>query len=116
MTEDIGHALCYHRLGSGRAGFASRRRLDRSSVLPELGSTNARYQPAIGATFSTCLVGLRQSLVRFLIEHDLRANASRFVARENRYTLFRIMLLENIDGRETGLGRQAVPEIDRKAD
>jgi len=27
-----------------------------------------------------------------LIEHDLRANALRFVARENRYTLFRIML------------------------
>jgi hypothetical protein len=28
----------------------------------------------------------------FLFEHDLRANAFAFVARENRYTLFRIML------------------------
>jgi len=26
-ADDLGHALCYHLLGSGRAGFASRRRL-----------------------------------------------------------------------------------------
>src|SRR5258708_3125716 len=30
----------------------------------ELGSTNARHEPAIGATFLTRLVGLRRSLVR----------------------------------------------------
>jgi hypothetical protein len=51
MTKDIGHALC---LASSRIrayGIASRRRLDRSSVLLELGSANARYQPAIEATF-----------------------------------------------------------------
>jgi hypothetical protein len=27
-ADDLSHALCYHRHGSGRAGFASRRRLD----------------------------------------------------------------------------------------
>jgi len=48
-ADDLGHALCYHLLGSGRAGFASRRRLDRSSVL-ETGLTRARHEPAIGAT------------------------------------------------------------------
>src|ERR1700736_6035 len=62
-ADDLGHALCYHLLGSGRAGFASRRRLDRSSVL-ETGLTRARHEPAIGATKSTRLVGLRRSLVR----------------------------------------------------
>src|ERR1700730_12323086 len=62
-ANDLGHALCYHLLGSGRAGFASRRRLDRSSVL-ETGLTRARHEPAIGATKSTCLVGLRRSLAR----------------------------------------------------
>src|SRR5467141_1943034 len=48
-ADDLGHALCYHLPGSGRAGFASRRRLDRSSVL-ETGLTRARHEPAIGAT------------------------------------------------------------------
>src|SRR5216683_652309 len=62
-ADDLGHALCYHLLGSGRAGFASRRRLDRSSVL-ETGLTRARHEPAIGATKSTRLVGLRRSLAR----------------------------------------------------
>src|ERR1700738_1791330 len=62
-ADDLGHALCYHLLGSGRAGFASRRRLDRSSVL-ETGLTRARHEPAIGATKSTCLVGLRRSVAR----------------------------------------------------
>src|SRR5216684_3054750 len=37
----------------------------------ELGSTNARHEPAIGATFLARLVGLRRSLVSFLFEHDL---------------------------------------------
>src|ERR1700720_518243 len=60
-ADDLGNALCYHLLGSGRAGFASRRRLDRSSVL-ETGLTRARHEPAIGATKSTRLVGLRRSL------------------------------------------------------
>jgi hypothetical protein len=32
------------------------------------------------------------SRFRFLFSHDLRANVSAFVARENRYALFRIML------------------------
>src|SRR6266481_1936429 len=63
-ADDLGHALCYHLPGSGRAGFASRRRLDRTSVL-ETGLTRARHEPAIGATKSTRLVGLRRSLVRF---------------------------------------------------
>src|SRR6266852_6313026 len=62
-ADDLGHALCYHLLGSGRAGFASRRRLGRSSVL-ETGFTRARHEPAIGATKSTRLVGLRRSLAR----------------------------------------------------
>src|SRR6266850_3677366 len=62
-ADDLGHSLCYHLLGSGRAGFASRKRLDRSSVL-ETGLTRARHQPAIGATKSTRLVGLRRSLAR----------------------------------------------------
>jgi Cupin len=39
----------YHPPGSGRAGFAPRRRLDHL-VSTELGSTKARHQPAIGAT------------------------------------------------------------------
>src|ERR1700726_4946691 len=64
-ADDLGHALCYHLLGSGRAGFASRRHLDRSSVL-ETGFTRARHEPAIGATKSTRLVGLRRSLARYL--------------------------------------------------
>src|SRR6266700_3128960 len=63
-ANDLGHALCYHLPGSGRAGFASRRRLDRSSVL-ETGLTRARHEPAIGATKSTRLVGLRRSLASF---------------------------------------------------
>src|SRR5947209_8385941 len=61
-ADGLGHVLCYHPPGSGRAGFASRRRLDRSSVPTEPGSTRARHEPAIGATISTCLVGLRRSL------------------------------------------------------
>src|SRR6266436_2200460 len=40
------------------------RRLDRSSVL-ETGLTRARHEPAIGATKSTRLVGLRRSLASF---------------------------------------------------
>jgi hypothetical protein len=38
--------------------------------------------------------GFDESSSRFgsLIEHDLRANAFAFVTRENRYTLFPIML------------------------
>src|SRR5258705_14022842 len=60
-ADDLGNVLCYHPLGSGRAGFASRRHLGRSSVL-ETGLTRARHQPAIGATKSTRLVGLRRSL------------------------------------------------------
>src|ERR1700720_3145275 len=59
-ADDLGNALCYHLLGSGRAGFASRRRLDRSSVL-ETGLTRARHEPAIGATKSTRLVGLSEA-------------------------------------------------------
>src|ERR1700680_3842586 len=47
-------------------GFASCRRLDRSSVPSELGYTKARHEPAIGATSLTCLVGLRRSLVSSL--------------------------------------------------
>jgi hypothetical protein len=52
IAENIRHTLYYHRRGSGRSGFASRRRLDRSSVplspvLPEL-VTNPRS--AVGAT------------------------------------------------------------------
>src|SRR5712672_584309 len=64
-ADDLGNVLCYHPLGSGRAGFASRRYLGRSSVL-ETGLTRARHQPAIGATKSTRLVGLRRSLARRL--------------------------------------------------
>src|SRR5467141_4243634 len=60
-ADDLGNVLCYHPLGSGRAGFASRRHLGRSSVL-ETGLTRARHEPAIGATKSTRLVGLRRSL------------------------------------------------------
>src|SRR5258708_24024876 len=75
-ADDLGNVLCYHPLGSGRAGFASRRHLGRSSVF-ETGLTRACHQPAIGATKSTRLVGLRRSLTSFLLEHDLRANASR---------------------------------------
>src|SRR5713226_9826094 len=72
-ADDLGHALCYHLLGSGRAGFASRRRLDRSSVL-ETGLTRARHEPAIGATKSTRLVGLRRSLASIsLLEHTERS-------------------------------------------
>jgi len=49
IAEDIRHTLCYHWRGSGRSGFASRRRLDRSSVplslvLPEL-VMNPRSEP-----------------------------------------------------------------------
>src|ERR1700676_1545520 len=69
-ADDLGHALCYHLLGSGRAGFASRRRLDRSSVL-ETGLTRARHEPAIGATKSTCLVGLRRSLASSLLKNPV---------------------------------------------
>src|SRR5712671_5017646 len=65
-ADDLGNALCYHLLGSGRAGFASRRRLGRSSVL-ETGLTRARHESAIGATKSTRLVGLRRSLASLLI-------------------------------------------------
>src|SRR6266700_2650228 len=68
-ANDLGHALCYHLPGSGRAGFASRRRLDRSSVL-ETGLTRARHEPAIGATKSTRLVGLRRSLARLHFVSD----------------------------------------------
>src|SRR5258705_11724851 len=60
-ADDLGNVLCYHPLGSGRAGFASRRHLGRSSVL-ETDLTRARHEPAIGATKSTRLVGLRRSL------------------------------------------------------
>src|SRR6266581_3285436 len=60
-VDDLGNALCYHPLGSGRAGFASRRRLDLYQVL-ETGFTRARHEPAIGATTATRLVGLRRSL------------------------------------------------------
>ena len=45
-------------------GFASRRRLDRSPVLPEPGFTRARHERAIGAAAATCRVGLRRSLAR----------------------------------------------------
>src|SRR3979411_980669 len=62
-ADDLGNVLCYHPLGSGRAGFASRRHLGRSSVL-ETGLTRARHEPAIGATKSTRLFGLRRSLPR----------------------------------------------------
>jgi hypothetical protein len=48
-TDNLRHTLCYHPPGSGRAGFASRRRLDHSLVL-ETGFTRARHEPAIGAT------------------------------------------------------------------
>src|SRR5216683_504684 len=60
-VDDLGNALCYHPLGSGRAGFASRRRLDLYQVL-ETGFTRARHEPAIGATTATRLVGLRRCL------------------------------------------------------
>src|SRR5882757_5879656 len=69
-VDDLGNALCYHPLGSGRAGFASRRRLDLYQVL-ETGFTSARHEPAIGATTATRLVGLRRSLASLLFEHDL---------------------------------------------
>src|SRR6201988_2481114 len=49
MADDLGHTLCYHLPGPGRAGVATRRRLDRSSVL-ETGFTRARHEPATGAT------------------------------------------------------------------
>src|SRR5258705_12205392 len=65
-ADDLGNVLCYHPLGSGRAGFASRRHLGRSSVL-ETGLTRARHQPAIGATKSTRLVGLRRSLASIVV-------------------------------------------------
>jgi hypothetical protein len=39
--DDLGNAMWYHPPGSGRAGFASRRRLDRSSVPTEAGSTRS---------------------------------------------------------------------------
>src|SRR5882672_1459485 len=42
------------------------RRSDRTSVF-ETGLTRARHEPAIGATKSTRLVGLRRSLARCLI-------------------------------------------------
>src|SRR5258705_8359643 len=66
-ADDLGNVLCYHPLGSGRAGFASRRHLGRSSVL-ETGLTRPRHQPAIGATKSTRLVGLRRSLARISMQ------------------------------------------------
>jgi hypothetical protein len=44
--------------------------LDHSSVPTELGSTRARHEPPIGATISTRLAGLRQSLVRQLPRLD----------------------------------------------
>src|SRR5216684_2159560 len=37
----------------------------------ELGSTNARHEPAIGATFLARLVGLRRSLVRCTTENEV---------------------------------------------
>src|SRR5258708_31449099 len=75
-ADDLGNVLCYHPLGSGRAGFASRRHLGRSSVL-ETGLTRARHQPAIGATKSTRLVGLRRSLARSL---DSNLRCRRFLS------------------------------------
>src|SRR5258707_12017263 len=63
-ADDLGNVLCYHPLGSGRAGFASPRHLGRSSVL-ETGLTRARHERGIEATKSTRLVGLRRSLARF---------------------------------------------------
>jgi hypothetical protein len=51
-TENIGHALCYHRSGSGRR-LPPLARVDRGG--PELGYTKARHEPAIGATLSTGL-------------------------------------------------------------
>src|SRR5258708_12225591 len=48
--DDLGHALCYHLPGSGRAGFASRRRFDPCGPiepgLPEL-VMNRRSEPQI---------------------------------------------------------------------
>jgi len=85
IAENIRHTLCYHRRGPGRSGFASRRRLDRSSValslvLPELvmnprsGPQKFFPRPQIArlslaknahAAQSARIVGLmRQSLVR----------------------------------------------------
>src|SRR5262249_10266123 len=90
IAENIRHTLCYHRCGSGRSGFASRRRLDRSSVplrlvLPEL-VMNPRSEPQKSfprpqiarlslasngrAAHSARIVGLRQSLVRFTLQAE----------------------------------------------
>src|SRR5580704_15328915 len=49
----------------------ARGRLDRAAVLSEPGSTRARHELAIGATAQTCLVGLRQSLVRIDLAHAI---------------------------------------------
>src|SRR6266849_4093881 len=74
-ADDLSHALCYHPPGSGRAGFASCRRLDPSRsqlslILSEL-VMNRRSEPLhsltrlrLRPTRSTRLVGLRRSLVR----------------------------------------------------
>src|SRR5712671_3955890 len=45
------------------------RRSDRTSVF-ETGLTRARHQPAIGATKSTRLVGLRRSLARVVVRQN----------------------------------------------
>ena len=48
-ADDLSHTLCYHPLGSGRAGIAFEAL--RPFIGLETGSTRARHEPAIGATF-----------------------------------------------------------------
>jgi transposase len=59
-----GSVLSFKRLRS--CGFTSCRRLGRPSVPTEPGATRTRHEPAIGATAIARLVGLRQSLVRYI--------------------------------------------------
>jgi hypothetical protein len=48
--------------------------------------------PTAPVTPAMATTGSLRTLVSTSFEHDLRANASAFVARENRFPLFRIML------------------------
>src|SRR5262249_456697 len=61
MIEDIGDALCYHCFGSGRAVLPSQAFRPFTGPI-EPGLPELVHEPPIGATISTCLVGLRRSL------------------------------------------------------
>jgi hypothetical protein len=68
VVEAIDDVLLNLELAGGDPGLQIGERL--LALLEELGSTNARHDPPIGATASTCLVGLRRSLASLLVKHD----------------------------------------------